>query len=1151
MKYLKLITIVLLLILLEILFSTRLSFANGDSFTLIQNNKPLPTLEEVLDKYIQAIGGKNAIQAQTSLITKGTLSVPAIGATGTIETYAKVPNKTLTEITSDTVGNSRTGFNGTAAWEEEDGKVRDLAAFAKRDADFYFSIKMQALYPKIEMKGREKIGTRDAYRLDAPRNGNPKRWYFDAETGLLIRTEIRNAADQLISSEDFEDYRAVDGVKIAFTVRSFEDNIEAITKLNEVKHNVAIDDAKFEKPTVKPVPALSPAESQAAAQLKAETIREVTTALVSKDMQGRGMAQLGGDKAAKYIADRFTKAGLKPGGEASTYFQNIKIKIATPQAGTLFRVGNNTFQFKTDYAIANPWMDAAPKPANGDLVFVGYGVVSGDLKRDDLAGIDVKGKIVVVLNGRPTHVDAAIWDRESKQRIVFGRLIKKGAIGFIVPFDRDSSRFPAAAAAVSNRRISLAEPLPDPFVMARWSLELLADEFTLPPSVLVSQTVARKIFAASGQNLQDLTKKAESSEFVSRDLKIRGSIAPRIKQEQGVSSNVIGVIEGSDPKLKSEAVVFSAHYDAFGIDTEGIVYPGAMDNAAGVGKLIAMAESVVTMNPKPRRSIIFFATTGEEYGDLGADYWLAHPTWPLEKIAADINYDCGIDVWGRLGYVVDLGFDHSDLNSVIKDVTSATDIQIVPDAFPDEGFFSRSDHYSFIKKGIPSLFLVGGPAENPSAQIARVQTWMTNDYHMPTDTIQPDWNWEGARGLAEIGLITGLRVANQEAMPSWRSDSPYNKRRGSSASPAKHSNSDDEFERISQKLQSKLNQWQVSNGFPGATIGFVLPDGQHGSVSAGFADLENKTPLKPTDLMLAGSIGKTFVAAVALQLAQENKLSLDDKIERWFGTEPWFVRLPNAKDIKVRNLLMHSSGLPNHVDDKRFDNAFLTMPDMVCKPEDLIAYDFDKKPLFPAGTGYSYTDTSYILIGMIIEKVTGNTLYSEVSRRLLVPLKLDHTVPSDKRIIPGVIPGYTNVRDLPKTRGKVLVDGKMVVNPACEWAGGGFASTSEDLARWAKALYEGKVLEKPYMDQMLKGLPLKPEYKYGLGVEIMETKLGTVWGHDGEFPGYLSDMRYFPQHKLAVAIQFNTERPKNLKREPDEYLWDVAKIILDEMAASK
>ena len=220
--------------------------------TTTTSQQELPTIEQILEKYVQAIGGKVALQAQTSCVMKGSLSVPAIGAEGTIEIYAKAPNKQLTEIASSTLGNSREGFNGTKAWAEENGEVKDSPGFAKRDADFYLPIRLREIYPYIQLKGKEKMGDIQAYVLEAPHGGNPKRWYFDTETGLLVRSEVRDSSGKVIEREDYEDYRAVDGVKIAFSTRSLEEGLDVITKFTVVKHNIPIDDAKFEKPAPKP-----------------------------------------------------------------------------------------------------------------------------------------------------------------------------------------------------------------------------------------------------------------------------------------------------------------------------------------------------------------------------------------------------------------------------------------------------------------------------------------------------------------------------------------------------------------------------------------------------------------------------------------------------------------------------------------------------------------------------------------------------------------------------------------------------------------------------------------------------------------------------------------------------------------------------------
>jgi D-alanyl-D-alanine carboxypeptidase len=362
--------------------------------------------------------------------------------------------------------------------------------------------------------------------------------------------------------------------------------------------------------------------------------------------------------------------------------------------------------------------------------------------------------------------------------------------------------------------------------------------------------------------------------------------------------------------------------------------------------------------------------------------------------------------------------------------------------------------------------------------------------------------------------------------------------------------SDAQLKSIRDELQIKLDQARTAKGFPGATIAFVLPDGRSASVSTGVSDVVTKRALLPADLLLAGSIGKTFVAATILQLASEGEVNLDDKIDRWFKAEPWFSKLPNATTITVRMLMNHSSGIPNHADNEKFFKALAADPDRMWKPEDVLAFVLGKKALFPAGKSFSYADTNYTLVGMIIERATGQTMFDEITRRFLKPLKLDHTIPQQGRIIPGLVNGYTSFTNLAGPQGAMIVGGKFTINPQVEWAGGGFASTAKDLARWAKALYEGDLIKPPYFEQMLTGIKTGELDQYGLGVEIGEGRWGKALGHDGLFPGYVSAMQYFPQYKVAVAVQFNTDREKQL---PDvNGLIDQAmKIIVGELSGKK
>lgn len=347
-------------------------------------------------------------------------------------------------------------------------------------------------------------------------------------------------------------------------------------------------------------------------------------------------------------------------------------------------------------------------------------------------------------------------------------------------------------------------------------------------------------------------------------------------------------------------------------------------------------------------------------------------------------------------------------------------------------------------------------------------------------------------------------------------------------------------------VQARLLELKLEAGFPGVNAAIAFPDRKVHMISVGYSDVEAEKALTPTDRMLAGSIGKTFVAAITLQLVEAGQVSLDDRIEKWLGKEPWFERLPNARALTLRMLMNHTSGIPEHVLNKDFIKVLREQPDKVWRPEELLAFIFDRAPLFAAGHNWSYADTNYILVGMIFERVTGKTVYAEVERRLLQPLRLQNTVPSDRRVIPGLIIGYVAANSPFGIAGRTIVDGKFIVNPQMEWTGGGFAATAEDLARWAKELYEAKVFAPATLTKMLAALPARTGRgdKYGLGVQVRESQWGMSYGHGGWFPGYLSEVEYFPQHKTAIAVQFNTDDSSKLKRSPRGYIAEIAQIVL-------
>jgi hypothetical protein len=513
---------------------------------------------------------------------------------------------------------------------------------------------------------------------------------------------------------------------------------------------------------------LTPAERKATARVKLETIRDVTSTLSSPAFEGRGTGQPGGDRAAQYLADRFAKLGLKPAGENGTYLQAIKFKSVQVMAETSVKIGDAALKHGEDYVIL-PSFTSDQLDASGGVVLAGFGVVSPELNRDDLAGLDLKGKVVIIFNGQPDSVDAAAWKRATNPQMRAMNIFGRGAAAMLVANAGSAAQsFATIANYLSRRRVSLASQPTMPF--------------KIPPVLLLSDAAMEQAFAGSEMTYAQALAKAKAGEAVSRELGKTATLSLRLKREETTGSNVVGVLEGSDPKLKEEAVVYSAHYDAYGIESDGRIFPGAADNALGVGTITSVAEAFIKAFPKPaarpRRSIIFLAVTGEEYGLFGAEHWVQHPTWPLEKVAADINYDgIGTEVYGPVKRVVGFGAEHSDLGTIFEDVSAATGSIVTPDPMPEENAFVRSDHYAFVKKGVPALMLLGGPAGDVSVWIPRARKWLETDYHSPSDTVKPDWDWTGPQTVAKLGMIIGLRVANADAMPAWKATSPFNKPR--------------------------------------------------------------------------------------------------------------------------------------------------------------------------------------------------------------------------------------------------------------------------------------------------------------------------------------------------------------------------------------
>ncbi len=351
-----------------------------------------------------------------------------------------------------------------------------------------------------------------------------------------------------------------------------------------------------------------------------------------------------------------------------------------------------------------------------------------------------------------------------------------------------------------------------------------------------------------------------------------------------------------------------------------------------------------------------------------------------------------------------------------------------------------------------------------------------------------------------------------------------------------------DFNGLVGRIQKRLIELRDASNYPGANVGVALPDGRALTVSVGYSDLKTESPLRPAHRMLAGGIGVTFISAVTLQLVEEGRLDLEDKIEKWLGKEPWFDRLPNARRLTLRTLMNHTSGIPDYLLNKDFIRSLREQPDKAWRPEELIGYVLDGRPLFEAGEGWAYSDTNYVLVGMIFERASGLGVYEEVARRILKPLKLTATESSDGRVISGLAQGYISPNSQLGVEGRAIVDGKFVINPRMEWPLRGLVSTAEDLARWAKFLYEGRVLRQATIERMLETAPARAG-EYGLGVQTRRTEWGVSFGHGGGAPGYWSEVEYFPKLRTAVAVQFNTDSFSQSKRDAREYSLEIARVV--------
>ncbi|MEO6725585.1 MAG: M20/M25/M40 family metallo-hydrolase, partial [Blastocatellia bacterium] len=441
---------------------------------------------------------------------------------------------------------------------------------------------------------------------------------------------------------------------------------------------------------------------QSAATIEEHTLRAHVKFLSDDLLEGRGTGARGGMLAAKYIASRFEAMGLEPAGGERSYFQLVQMIGSRPDPANrlVVKTGTGSTEFKfADEFVGGSDLEQTEVPINGEMVFVGYGVHAPEANWDDYKGVDVRGKILLMLVNDPpaTATEPNLFG--GKALTYYGRwtykyeeAARRGAAGVILVHTTDSAGYGWSVVRNSwgAERFGL---LPD------------ASTPTLKLKSWVTEDAARKIAQAGGFNLDQLRQQAASRNFKPVTLNASVDMTLRSQVQRLTSPNVVGIYRGNDPTLKNEYVVYSAHWDHLGIrpDQPGDnIYNGAVDNATGIAGILTIARAFNALHIKPKRSILFIATTAEEQGLLGAEYYARNPLVPLKDTVANINID-SMNVLGQTTDLTPLGADRSTLGKIIEEVTKENGLTVSPDARPEQGSFYRSDHFPFAKAGVPAV----------------------------------------------------------------------------------------------------------------------------------------------------------------------------------------------------------------------------------------------------------------------------------------------------------------------------------------------------------------------------------------------------------------------------------------------------------------
>ena len=531
--------------------------------------------------------------------------------------------------------------------------------------------------------------------------------------------------------------------------------------------------------------------------ITAEKLLEHIRILSSDEFEGRQPGTTGEERTLKYLSDQCQAIGLTGLGASGSFFQDIPVIGYRPTPSLHFKASTNEATQSsqpearakpaaTDQSTLQPKfldeyvaMSRHPQASleNCEIVFVGHGVIAPEYNWDDYKNMDVRGKVLIMMIGDPQRPDAKNPARLDDEFFRGNALTYYGRWTYKYEM---ASKLGAAAAFIVHNTAGAGYGFD--VVRASWGGEnfnLAENKERVDVEGWLSHATAQKLFKLSGLDYDALAQQAQQAGFKPVTLSATATIAVKNSVRTFTSRNVIATIRGDDPKLKDECIVYSAHWDHFGKrEQNGTVtgiYSGAMDNASGVAAVLEIARAY-HLGPAPRRSIVFLFTTLEESGLLGAQYYVQHPLFPLEKTIAIINMDV-MNVWGRTKMIVSIGKGHSSLDEVLARFAGQQGRSVTVDPEPDKGYFYRSDHLEFMRQGVPALFFlhpgdefVGKP---PGFAAQKRQHYLTNDYHKFSDKVKPDWDLAGLVEDSQLLFLSGLETAQTDKHPKWQPTSEF------------------------------------------------------------------------------------------------------------------------------------------------------------------------------------------------------------------------------------------------------------------------------------------------------------------------------------------------------------------------------------------